>query len=416
MKIMLEVFIGFIIFILLLFNIFAWIKLKPPKSVLLTMPKIIYPSIVLQSVVIMLISLNITIGMYYHKRISITGFYKGVFLILIICFINSLVICYKIYFSSINHSVNSKSVKTNKVARSFKNNKIVELDLKKNFPKEINNIVQFNLSYNEDTNRENSCIVYLNYGGWIRDKDSHISEYLKKELNLNGYSFAVLSARDRKETNLIGIIKDIKVAVNYLKECKCGKKIDKVILVGGSAGAHLALNTAFSESEKEFDIGYFRGIDGVIALYPTVDLDYNYNYFNENRENDFLDMLGDKLFSSVDSINKAPSVAQSTKMNMENLLGGSPKEVPRMYEISKIKNLINSSNNIPALIIQGSHDSNTPVEPVRVLYDEMKKRKMKVSFLELPLVEHAFDVMFPNSSIVGIKVKREIINWIHNYN
>lgn len=409
---MLKLFIRFIIFILLLFNIFVWVKLKPPKSVLLTMPKIIYPSIVLQSAVIMFIILISTIGMYYYKKIIIKGFYKGVLIILIICFINSLVVCYKIYFTSINYSVNSKSVKTVRITKSSKNNKIVELDLKKNSKKELNNVVQFNLSYSEDTNRGNTCIVYLNYGGWIRDKDSHTSEYLKKELNLNGYSFAVLSARDRKETNLIGIIKDIKVAVNYLKEGEYGKKINKVILVGGSAGAHLALNTAFSESAKEFDIGYFKGVDGVIALYPTVDLTYNYKYFNDNRVNDFFDILGDKLFSSVDTINKAPSVEESTKMNMETLLGGSPEEVPRMYEISKIKSLINTSNTIPILIIQGLHDSNTPVEPVRDLYEEMEKRKMKASYLELPLVEHAFDVMFPNFSIIGVKVKKEIKNWM----
>ena len=52
----------------------------------------------------------------------------------------------------------------------------------------------------------------------------------------------------------------------------------------------------------------------------------------------------------------------------------------------------------PTLLLHGSHDRVIPVEHARELYEALCRAAVQVAYLELPWVEHAFDLAGPRIS------------------
>ncbi len=214
------------------------------------------------------------------------------------------------------------------------------------------------------------------------------------------------------------MIQDIRAKVAFLKENSREYCIGHLYLSGGSAGANLALLTAYASSCPDYASDGLPAdlavVDGVIAFYPVVDMIYNYDYFTEKTEKDrsILDRLGDSIFSMQD-VNGAKSIRQSHLMVMKMLLGGGPDEgtFKHLYEISSPNRFL-SPEAPPTLFIQGAHDSMTPIEPTRGMFEDLKEMGADTAILELPFTDHAFDMILPSGSAVTIKVLSSIHVWL----
>lgn len=81
-----------------------------------------------------------------------------------------------------------------------------------------------------------TCYLFIHGGGWVQgDKSDWYSIY--QMINSHGYSYAAMNYRFVNETDYIGIQEDVDKAVNFLRS----QGIKNIILVGGSAGSHIAL-------------------------------------------------------------------------------------------------------------------------------------------------------------------------------
>lgn len=169
----------------------------------------------------------------------------------------------------------------------------------------------------------------------------------------------------------------------------------------------LALLTAFSGGNTAYEIPAAKA-DGVIALYPITNPYSAYEYFvTENTSAGWLDHLGDKIYCSLYS-GKTGSLAGETKEIMIPVFGDCQSD-ENYYADADISTLIGTQN-IPILLIQGELDSMVVVADNRKFFEELKQKGKTTAYLELPGLDHAFDLV--DGTAQKRPIKEEITNWL----
>ena len=246
---------------------------------------------------------------------------------------------------------------------------------------------------------------------YILDKDFG-TRPLFRRLAAQGHVIMDVAYRLAPETDLMGMINDVKRAIVWMKENagRYGVDPDRIILGGGSAGGFLALMAAYTVDDPGFTPVELEGMDlscsGVIAEYPATDLEALYYHTNQHLTTrsqpgqpkkrvptkmpawmkkaigtDFHRLGMDKRFENVGTI--AP------------LFGGHPDEYPERYTLFSPITHINS-NCPPTLLIQGEHDIMAPVNSTRLLYSRLIKEKVPAVMHILPQTDHGFDLVLSN--------------------
>jgi acetyl esterase/lipase len=244
---------------------------------------------------------------------------------------------------------------------------------------------------------------------YFLDKDYKTRPFFK-HLAAQGHVIMDIAYRLAPETDLMGMIQDVKRAINWLKENSDQYGIGQVVLAGGSAGGYLALMAAYTANDSLFTPRELEGKDlscsSVIGEYPATDLEALYYHTNQHlttrsepgkekkkvptempawikkRMGEDFHRLGmDKGFENVGTI--AP------------LMGGHPDECPERYKFFSPITYVNS-NCPPTLLIQGKHDIMAPVQATLLLYERLLEQKVPVIMHVLPQTDHGFDLFMPN--------------------
>ncbi|MGG5208132.1 alpha/beta hydrolase [Chryseobacterium sp. MIQD13] len=151
---------------------------------------------------------------------------------------------------------------------------------------------------------------------------------------------------------------------------------NKIVLVGGSAGAALVM-----QADLGLRKGFAKSYDslqppvpaGVIAIYPPVSLSEIWQKIDEKKNIDLKDAA-------------------------RKYLGGSPAEFPKRYaQLNLIDQL--SKGISPTFIIAGEIDHVVNVEATRKFAKKTAELKLPVSYVEIPYGEHVFDAN--SNSIAG---------------
>ncbi len=218
------------------------------------------------------------------------------------------------------------------------------------------------------------ALVYVNSGGWSFSYPERWNAPLFRRLTTHGHIVMNLHARTWRESDLPGLVGDVKQALYWMKEHgeRYGVLPEGVVLAGESAGGHLALLAAYAhrpeltpEGLQDEDLG----VCGVIAYYPPTDLRLCHDY---NRR----------------------------WQQARNVLGGLPSEVPEVCARLSPLNYV-TPESPPTLLFHGSHDSDVPVETTRALYRRLVEAGVPVVYVEFPLTEHAFDLPLPRLAPAG---------------
>ncbi len=218
------------------------------------------------------------------------------------------------------------------------------------------------------------ALIYLHTGEWhFADKDFGIRPFFQ---HLVGQGHLVMDVAYRlcPETDLFGMLEDIKRAVAWMKMNAARYSVDpdKVILAGGSAGGHLALLAAYTAGCPEFSPEDIQNIDvhvrGVVSYYGPPDLTA---FFEEG----------------YGRVNPPKKVKEITG----NLLGGSLEQRFDLYRKGSPITYI-TPDCPPTMIFQGQHDCGVPVSSTRSFWDRLVKAGVPVIYVEYPLTEHGFDL------------------------
>ncbi|HEX3166404.1 MAG TPA: alpha/beta hydrolase [Chitinophagaceae bacterium] len=245
---------------------------------------------------------------------------------------------------------------------------------------------------------------------YILDKDCGTRPFFR-HLAAQGHVIMDVAYRLAPETDLMGMINDVKRAIVWMKDNAVRYEADpfRIVPGGGSAGGFLALMAAYTINDERFTPVELKGKDisccGVIGIYPATDLEALYYHTNQHLTTriqpgrpkkrvpaempawikkrigkDFHRLGFDKGFENVGT--------------MAPLMGGHPDECPERYDFFSPVNYVNSKCP-PTLLIQGAHDIMAPVRSTKLLYDRLIEEKVPAILHILPQADHAFDLLFP---------------------
>jgi acetyl esterase/lipase len=251
------------------------------------------------------------------------------------------------------------------------------------------------LWYPANGNVSGLAFVYFHGSSWfLLDKDFGTRPFFR-HLAAQGHTVMDVAYRLGPEVDMYGMIGDVKRAVAWMKANapRYGVNPKKIVLGGGSAGAHLALMAAYTPEHPEFTPEDIKDDDlsvcGVISYYGNSDL------------------LAVGHWMEVKQLTKEPPVPIGTilepKMRMryagrlDILLGGYPQDIPDTYRlVSPITHVHPGCP--PTLLIQGTQDLLVPVDTTRALYTKLVESGVPAINVVFPWTEHAFDLLLPQIS------------------
>ena len=372
----------FLVLILLLVTLTAYICWKPPMSVVLVPFRMIL-QIALKYLIIVLCIVGILYFYFGILKRQYSYYGMVLYFVSMLCLILNIISAMRVVTAKSEQvGISYTAIKAGTEREDYS---LVE---KEDYAKQLG-IKQCKVFWDSDSPYKNTCIIYLNYGGWsVQDESfgAQVMKFCQKE----GYSFVRLAAEKMEQESVLELTQKTDKAINELLEIE---EFEHIYLCGGSAGGHMSLLCANKEAgDENFPVEGIDKIEGIIALYPCVDPCYSYDYFvdNDAQKQGLLGKMGDKIYCSLYQGDTGTFAGETRKLN-ESIFGVRT-DAESYYESTAIINCLNSTD-IPILIVQGSYDSMTLVQAVRDFVDELHKRGRTVSYLELPGVEHVFDML-----------------------
>jgi acetyl esterase/lipase len=209
------------------------------------------------------------------------------------------------------------------------------------------------------------------------------------------------------------MVSEVKQAVVWMKENADQFDVDpeRVVLMGGSAGGHLALLAAYTAGHPALPSLSGRGdasVRGVIAFYPPVcfpELQELRHDINLRREDGLRASLNERvtnaLLGRLLATQDGDSECESTYRDfLPALLGGDPGEESGPYEVlSPIFHV--GAHCPPALLLQGTDDIFVLAPAVRRTHRKLLQACAGSILVEFPYTEHAFDLVLPRVSPVA---------------
>ena len=209
-------------------------------------------------------------------------------------------------------------------------------------------------------------LVQIYGGAWQRGSPNDFADVARYHA-AHGYVVFSIDYRHAPQAIWPAQLDDVRAALTWIRAHgqEYGADVSRMVLMGRSAGAHLALLAAY-------DVGS-PPVRGVISYYGPTDLVEGYRHPPRP------DPLG------VRAIDEA-------------FLGGTPDSVPTRYRDASPLAYVTRPLP-PTLLIYGARDHVVEARFGRALHERLLATGTPSVFLEIPWAEHAFDVDFLRSGL-----------------
>jgi acetyl esterase/lipase len=209
-------------------------------------------------------------------------------------------------------------------------------------------------------------LVFIHGGAWKSGKRSDYLVYLV-DFASKGYITATVSYRLLADSLYPACIEDIKDAVNWFfsNSEKYGYDPDRIALIGGSAGGHLAMLAGYGwqSARQKTSHTYLQDSDhnikAVVDIYGPADLTTEY-------------------------ARNHPLVTA--------LIGRSYEESPELYKEASPVNYLDK-NDPPTMILHGTSDRLVPLSQSDFLKDTLDSLGIPCVYYKLPLWPHTMDIV-----------------------
>ncbi|MBK5109596.1 MAG: alpha/beta hydrolase, partial [Anaerolineales bacterium] len=246
-----------------------------------------------------------------------------------------------------------------------------------------------------DIPRSGLGIIYSHGSGWrVGDKDMLTRPFFRR-LAEQGHVVLDIAYSLYPEADLPTMVSEVNHAILWMKENSRTFAInpDRIVLMGGSAGAHLSLLAAYAPGQPEFQPAGENNdtaVRGVVAFYPAADLrdTFAQTQSQVSRTQRPIDKLANAMFNRIFELQPDPdsnSVRAGTEYEnyLVNMLGGTLEEIPQVYDL--LSPITHVSKDCPAtLILQGSDDVFDLAPPVRCLHAALQEAGVPVVLVEYP--------------------------------
>jgi acetyl esterase/lipase len=257
------------------------------------------------------------------------------------------------------------------------------------------------------------AVVYVHGGGWrIGDKDMGTRRFFQR-LSAQGHTILDIAYTLCPAGDIPNMIAEVKEAALWIKahSDEYGLDAERVVLMGGSAGAHLALLAAYTADHPSLPPLSGEGdasVRGVVAYYPPVD----FLAFQQPAADELLGQGGGARSPELDRVSQALLAKMfalhcddaGTELEFRDMIpdmiGGTPDEIPEVYELlSPIYHV--GPHCPPTLLLQGTDDIFDLVPGVRRMHEQLQSAGATSILVEFPHAEHAFDLVLPQVSPVA---------------
>ena len=261
--------------------------------------------------------------------------------------------------------------------------------------------------------RTGTAIVYLYGGSWhFFDKDV-LTRPLFRQLTAQGHVVMDAAHRSCPETDVIGMVGDVHRAVAWIKANAelYGIDPERVVVMGGSSGAHIALLAAYAPHEPKLVpeelLRADRSVMAVVSWYGIPEMASAIERWLEQEAATSSPQVWDrkepgKVANLLNTLimGRPLTAAQSppappVRQLVRNLLGVEPEEsATPMYDLTSPIHHVTPACP-PTLMFQGTHDAVVPLEAARRLHRSLETAGVPVVYVEYIWTEHAFDQMYP---------------------
>ncbi|MCS6911830.1 MAG: alpha/beta hydrolase [Myxococcales bacterium] len=211
--------------------------------------------------------------------------------------------------------------------------------------------------------------LYIHGGGWIAGTRRQ-SRLMLYELAAAGWVVFAISYRRAPRFPLPAAIEDCKAALVWIREhgLEYGTPGQEVVVLGGSAGGHLAAMLALTPNDPRFQRAFPTAdtrVRGAVALYGLFDFETLLSQRPHRGAALFLERLVFQTRYRDDP----------ERFRLAQPLSHLPPQVP------------------PLLLVHGQNDGLVPIEQSRRLYHRLRQAgAQRVHLLEVPLALHAFEI------------------------
>ena len=211
--------------------------------------------------------------------------------------------------------------------------------------------------YRPPSGRPAPVVLVIHGGSWRAGDRTQLAGF-NRLLVERGYAVAAIDYRLAPASPFPAASEDVRAAVQFLRReaRRLGIDGDRQVLLGRSAGGHLALLAAYREPDSV--------IKGVISFYGPTDLRWAWHHPSN------------------------PRVLDSNQV-LRDFMGGPLESKAAAYERASPLRYVGSA--VPTLLVHGGRDELVFAENAHRLAAALKQKNIRHAYVELPWATHACD-------------------------
>ena len=257
-------------------------------------------------------------------------------------------------------------------------------------------------------------VIFLHGSFWQAVDKDFLTRPLFQRLVNQGHTVLDVAYPLAPAANLYQMIADVKRSIAWMKSNAARLDLDpeRVVLMGSSGGAHLALLAAYTPNFPAFQPKRLKAdtsVRGVISLFGIADmLSFFHEYGESNpRQPETSTQITDDMRPSLHDrtwldrfMTRSRAFPALRYSNMPggaallvDLLGGTANEIPEVYRLFSPLTHV-GAHCPPTLIVTGDDDFAVSASQSRRLYRALQSVNVPSVYVEFPDTVHGFDQYF----------------------
>lgn len=250
-------------------------------------------------------------------------------------------------------------------------------------------------------------VVYVHGGAWRLGQKDMGTGWMFRRLASQGHVVLDIDYTLAPASDVPGMVHDVKRAIVWLKHNGAEHGVDRrrIVLMGGSAGGHLALLAAYTAGDPTLQPVATQDttVRGVVSFYGPADFQDMYAGVETTQarvvRRKRIRPYGALLESLLQRAGLTPAGVpiEQARNFIADLLGAEPEENPDLYhQLSPIGRV--GPHCPPTLLLQGAADIFGMAPSVQRLHQALQAAGVPSVLAVFPHTDHAFDLVLPQVS------------------
>ncbi len=237
-------------------------------------------------------------------------------------------------------------------------------------------------------------VVWIHGGALINGHRAGISDRIKDMMLGAGYAIVSIDYRLAPETQLPGIIEDLEDAFRWVRAegpSLFHANVDKLAVMGGSAGGYLTLTSGFRVQPPPAVLVAFWGYGDLIGdWYSTPSPHERHQRIKMDREEAYRQVSGPPISDSRDRDGTGGAFYQHCRQHgiwPKAVSGWDPRTEPdKFVPYMPVHNV--TSDYPPTMLIHGANDTDVPYEQSVMMAEQFKQHGVEHELVTIPNGEH----------------------------